>query len=114
MLAMEQFTSSSKLPVKPQFSSLPFRMLASDQGPSTAYPSRPWEACPFHPSEVEGHPCQALAAPAKREEAAVHTCSAHRIRMQLVMSMPQHENKTHASAVLGLPTEPQGLSPPSP
>ena len=58
-------------------------MLASDQGPS--------EACPSHPSEVEDHPCQALAERAKQEEAVAHTCSAQHNGMQLVMSMPQLE-----------------------
>ena len=58
-------------------------MLASDLGPSVAYP--------FRPSEVEDHPCQALAKQAKQEEAVAHTCSAQHNRMQLVTSMPQVE-----------------------
>jgi len=66
-------------------------MLASDQGPLAAYPFHPLEACPSHPSEVEDHPCQALAERAKQEEAVAHTCSAQHNGMQLVMSMPQLE-----------------------
>ena len=72
-------------------------MLASDQGPLAAYP--------FHPSEVEDHPCQALAERAKQEEAAAHTCYAQHKGMQLIMSMPQHEmmitQTKHVRAVLG-------------
>jgi hypothetical protein len=41
------------------------------------------KACPSHPSEVEDHPCQALAERAKQEEAVAHTCSAQHKGMQL-------------------------------
>jgi hypothetical protein len=92
--------NSNEVPLMLQNQISSFPSVASQMLASAAYPS---EACPFRPSEVEGHPCQALAGRAKREEAAAHTCSARHNGTRLVMSMPQHEmisysNKTHARA----------------